>query len=502
MKRNRTRLPALLLALLLTLLTAASALAVADEPQPTRPGTPYDTVEPGVTDPQQPVTEEPTKEEPTTQEPVTEPPTQHTHAFSAWKTVRRATMKQNGKMQRVCACGLKQTKSIARVASIKLKYQDRVYSGKTLTNPVSVKNAAGKALKKGRDYTVRYQNNKNVGKAVAVIAGKGDYKFTVKRSFLILPRATTLKKVLPGETKATVQWKPVSKQCGGYQLQIASDKDFRKIIAQKKIQGAKSNAATVSGLRAKTDYYARIRTALTVKKANYYSAWSKFLSFKTTAAVGYAVDGQVPKSKAVSPSWFDDAVFVGDSVSLGLNYYEASTDALGKAQFLTAGSLGSGNALQSVSDKSVHPRYNGQKMKVEKAVAACGAKKVYIMLGMNDIGAYGVDRSVQNFRTLCKKILTESPFVTIYVESVTPRVNQGAKSDNVKLNNKNITAYNRKLAAVCLEEGWYFVNVAEAMFDSTGHLKRAYCSDPDGMGMHFSYEGCRAWVDYLYTHTA
>ena len=83
-------------------------------------------------------------------------------------------------------------------------------------------------------------------------------------------------------------------------------------------------------------------------------------------------------------------------------------------------------------------------MKVEKAVAACGANKVYIMLGMNDIGAYGVEKSVSSFRTLCKKIEQEAPSVTLYVQSVTPRVNQGAKSDNVKLNNKNITAYNRK----------------------------------------------------------
>ena len=40
------------------------------------------------------------------------------------------------------------------------------------------------------------------------------------------------------------------------------------------------------------------------------------------------------------------------------------------------------------------------------------------------------------------------------------------------------------------------------MFDSTGHLIRSYCSDPDGMGMHFAYAGCKVWVDYLYTHTA
>ena len=100
------------------------------------------------------------------------------------------------------------------------------------------------------------------------------------------------------------------------------------------------------------------------------------------------------------------------------------------------------------------------------------------------------------------KILKKSPNVQLYVESVTPRTNQGAKSDNGPLNNKSITAYNKKLSALCQSRGWYFVNVAEVMFDSTGYLNRSYCSDPNGMGMHFAYAGCKVWVDYLYTHTA
>ena len=48
--------------------------------------------------------------------------------------------------------------------------------------------------------------------------------------------------------------------------------------------------------------------------------------------------------KEVDSSWFDDAVFVGDSVTLKLSYY-ADNGSLGKAEFLCAGSLGYGEAL-------------------------------------------------------------------------------------------------------------------------------------------------------------
>ena len=448
-------------------------------------------------------TKEPTREPQKTpsEEPTTQ--AQHTHKFGDWKTARKATTEKNGLRVRTCTlCDEQQTKQIPRVKSAVLHHIERVYTGKKVKFPgVTVKDKTGKALKENRDYTVRTKNDKNVGIATVVITGAGNYKFKILRNFRILPQAAKVKKVLPGSSSATVQWNAV-KQSSGYFVQIAADKAFTKNDSIRKIKSGKTTSTVLSGLKEKSTYYVRMRTFTKIDGRTLTSNWSKAVKFTTPAASLHAIDGQLPKSARVSSSYFDDVVFVGDSVSLGLNYYEAASDVLGKAQFLTAGSLGSGNALGAVTEQSVHPRYNGQKMKIEKAIPLTGAKKVYIMLGMNDIGAYGVDKSAENFRTLCKKIKQEAPDVRIFVQSVTPRVNQGAKSDNVKLNNQNITSYNKKLAAICQQEGWYFVNGAEFMFDSTGHLIRSYCSDPDGMGMHFSYEGCKAWVDYLYTHTA
>ena len=499
MKHRRRILLAAALCVLSLPLFAGAATALEAEPLPAEPETTLVSEEPTT-----PVETEPTTEEPTTQEPTTEAPTEsHSHTFGDWETTKRATAKKDGVRQRVCSvCGEAQKKTLPRVKSAKLHSAQRVYTGKKVKFPgVTVKDSAGKVLKKGKDYTVRTKNDKNVGVASVILTGKGNYKFTIVRSFRIIPQRTKVTKVIPSLTKATVKWNPV-KQSSGYQIRLALDPDFTRGVSVRKVKDGKASSAALTGLKEKTTYYVMVRAFTTVKKKTLVAQWSKAVKFTTPTAAPHAIDGQLPKTQRVPSSYFDDAVFIGDSVSLGLSYYEAAADVLGKAQFLTAGSLGSGNALQPVSEQSVHPRYNGQKMKVEKAVAACGAKKVYIMLGMNDIGAYGVEKSAANFRTLCKRILAESPFVKIYVESVTPRVNQGGKADNVKLNNKNITRYNELLAKICVEEDWYFVNVAETMFDSTGHLKRAYCSDPDGMGMHFSYDGCKAWVDYLYTHTA
>lgn len=218
----------------------------------------------------------------------------------------------------------------------------------------------------------------------------------------------------------------------------------------------------------------------------------------------YKIDGALPQKDAVSGSWFDDAVFVGDSVSVKLTMYEASVDRLGKAQFLTAGSLSATNALWDVSDNSVHPSYNGKKQKVEDSISQMSdIKKVYIMLGMNDITSVGVNNGIKNFEEFCNRILTKNPNVQIYVQSVTPLIN-GSKSsvpEEGKLNNKTIYEYNCKLSALAQKRGWYFVNVAEAMLDKDGCLNNDYCGDPEFMGLHFTNSGCKVWIDYLLTHT-
>lgn len=209
----------------------------------------------------------------------------------------------------------------------------------------------------------------------------------------------------------------------------------------------------------------------------------------------------VPESDKVSADYFDNAAFVGDSVSLKLSYYAAATGALGNAQFFTAGSLGSGNALWEVSDESVHPSYQGVKMLVEDCVAYSGADVVYIMLGMNDIALYGIDDSVANYKTLVDNIKAQSPDIKVVIQSMTPMTDTSTIFSE-DLNNDVIKEYNNRLLALCNENHWDFVDVASVMYDAEGiNLNRDFCSDPDGLGVHFTEAGCEAWVEYLSTHT-
>ena len=194
-----------------------------------------------------------------------------------------------------------------------------------------------------------------------------------------------------------------------------------------------------------------------------------------------------PQSARVDSAFFDDAVFIGDSVTLKLSYYAVSSGKLGKAQFLTRGSYG---VAHSVMDTMLLT-YQGQDMKIEDAINATNAKKVFLMMGMNDIGLYGVEGTIENWGKLIDRIEASCPDVTVYIQSMTPIWTGGEIGD---LNNVNMDAYNAKLEVFAKNEGVDFIDVAPYMKDSTGGMATRYCSDNY---VHVTDQGAAAWIRVL-----
>ena len=74
--------------------------------------------------------------------------------------------------------------------TITLSKTTYTYDGKAKKPAVTVKDGTT-VLKAGTDYTVAYRENKNAGKAKAVITGKGNYKGTVTKTFTIKVKTGT-----------------------------------------------------------------------------------------------------------------------------------------------------------------------------------------------------------------------------------------------------------------------------------------------------------------------
>lgn len=202
----------------------------------------------------------------------------------------------------------------------------------------------------------------------------------------------------------------------------------------------------------------------------------------------------------VDASWFDNAIFVGDSVTVGLSNY-ADNGCLGDADFLARECMGYHTAMFGVDHEyGIHPSYKGQKVMIEDGVQMIGKKNVFIMLGMNDISYLGVDGAVDVMKEFCTILEEKNPDIQVYIESVTPMISTKVREDY--LNNENIALYNERIKEVCNERGYVYLDIASVVSDGNGNLRDDLCSDPEGLGHHFTSEGDRLWVEYLKTHVA
>ena len=165
--------------------------------------------------------------------------------------------------------------------TVKLSATKYTYTGSTKKPTVTVKYANGMKLTNGTHYTVSYASGrKNVGTYKVTIKMKGNYSGTKVLTFKIIPRAASVNK-LTAKTKAlTVKLNRSLKQSTGYQIQYSTSMNFKsaKTITLTNYQ---ISTKTISGLKAKTTYFVRVRTYKTVSGVKYYSNWSAYRYEKT-----------------------------------------------------------------------------------------------------------------------------------------------------------------------------------------------------------------------------
>ena len=94
------------------------------------------------------------------------------------------------------------------------------------------------------------------------------------------PKSAKIKKVKAAKKAVSVEWKKVS-GVKGYQIQVATDKKFKKNKKTATVKKQKTTKVTIKKLKAKKKYYVRIRTYKTVKGKKVYSSWSKVKTVKT-----------------------------------------------------------------------------------------------------------------------------------------------------------------------------------------------------------------------------
>lgn len=193
----------------------------------------------------------------------------------------------------------------------------------------------------------------------------------------------------------------------------------------------------------------------------------------------------VPESDRVLNSYFDDAVFIGDSLTDGIKLYGVMSNAV----VLSHTGLG----LDNIFTKEVVEQADGTKisvidaLKLEQDVA-----KIYILMGPNSIG-YSKDTFISKYGVIIDSVKQIHPNAIIYIQSMLPVTT----TNNYKLDNEVIDDYNLALVELAEEKNVYYLDVNSHLKGPDGALPTE-ASPADGM--HFNATYYQKWFDYLKTH--
>lgn len=174
--------------------------------------------------------------------------------------------------------------------------------------------------------------------------------------------------------------------------------------------------------------------------------------------------------------YFDDAVFFGDSLTVGLADYaqklrEQDTPCLGKAQFLAElGYLIADTAQPNGYEK--HPAYKGKRLNPFESLQRMKPGKVFVLLGIND--AFEETETVlDRYDTLLYTLRKTLPDAQLIVQAVLPMI---ATREEEAFNNDKLRAINDGLSALAQAHGAVFLDLRGAV-EKDGALDPALCSD-------------------------
>lgn len=198
----------------------------------------------------------------------------------------------------------------------------------------------------------------------------------------------------------------------------------------------------------------------------------------------------VEASDAVAMDFFDDALFIGDSLTSGLDIYNI----IPNAEYIWAVGV---NPQTACTDR-VFTNRRGDAVALAEALAERDEPaKIYVMMGLNGIKWMPPEAMFSHYGRLLDLIRSAFPAARIYVQSLTPTAYW--ITDSIPgLARDNILVFNEVLKELAAEERLLYLDVFSALADEDGYLPDRVASSD---GYHFTPEHYQLWLEYLRTHT-
>ena len=183
---------------------------------------------------------------------------------------------------------------------------------------------------------------------------------------------------------------------------------------------------------------------------------------------------------AVDKSYYDNVLFIGDSLTVGLSMYGN----LKNATYFCITGMGVSEALNK--------DMGGVTLDALLDVRQYDA--VYIMLGINDMGSKRKSY-LSSYSSLVSHVQEKQPNAGIVIQSILA-VTSSYTAEHPNFNNDEIRERNTSLAALADGEHIFYLDLNAYFVDAAGNLQDSQARD----GLHLKSSSYKVWKEALLAH--
>lgn len=204
----------------------------------------------------------------------------------------------------------------------------------------------------------------------------------------------------------------------------------------------------------------------------------------TAGETGEAGSGEPSADAEEEPApeqFFQDTLFIGDSRTMGLAEYADLNNAV---VFANTGM----NVYRLHSLKNA---VRGQEAYLEDILAEKQYRKIYVMLGINELG-YDETQTVKRYEEEILKLRESQPDAKIVLEANLHVTAARSGRDNI-FNNAGIDRINGNIREIAEKHGFSYIDVNEIFDDESGGLNPDYTHDE----VHVLGKYYQQWADWI-----
>lgn len=243
------------------------------------------------------------------------------------------------------------------------------------------------------------------------------------------------------------------------------------------------NSTTEKTTEKKTENTSSETSSTTEKPTS--SSTSATTTATTSATTSTTATTATTGSQTVSAdtSYFSDALFIGDSRTVGFYQYAPVEGAkyFARTSMSIYNIFNSSKSETGTGDASLETYLKNNKF-----------GKIYILLGINEIGG-SIDAIVSEYGEVLAKIKQLQPGAKIIIQSNMHVSAKKSASNPNSFNNKRIDELNSKLSKLADNRVVYYLDFTHVFDDENGNLRSDYTSD----GVHFYAKCYKEWRNWI-----